>query len=282
LSEELDKLEEVLEKKTKEELYGGILPIPRSSSIERILNRLGYTITKIEMFLSSSANVPKVRGALFGVSLLVALGVSTIDLRVSIILLVFFILLHFLFYPDMVFLVGRFLSHVIYDLLKKGTIASILTPKEIVDKLRATEYVLYASIPLLFLSFLNGGLIIAIFRIIGIVVLVVSAITYYYLSTALECWENPTREIRERDVLSWRFFFLVLVFVSASISLYTMLPPKFSSLFGWVLTVLSYALVSTIIAVPSFQAALHVTTLWRGIDTRKLFEEIERSVRWMI
>ena len=281
MSDELERLEEILERRAREEPYGGILPIPSSTKIERLASRIYSFMRSIEEFLKKSQNVPKVRGCLLGLSLIVVCIVSLRDVNLSIGLLVFLLTLNFLFYPEMAMLISRFFTHVIYDLVKKGTIASILTPREIVEKLRSVEYIFFASLPLLVLVFFPGTPIVFTLRIIGTFTVVISAIAYYYLKMALECWERPTRRISESDIISLEFLVLVSIFIMAAVSLYLIMPPELASVYGWIITILSYAFISVVIAVPSFQAALHVTTLWRGIDTRRLFEEIERHVRWV-
>jgi len=280
LSDELEKLEEVLEKKIKQEPYGGIIKIPRLSKIEKIAETICWYGRKIGNILKKSRNVPRIRGILFGVSILIVMPIITQNPGLGLGLLAFFVVLHILIYPDMLSLIAQFITYVIFDLVRKGSIASILTPREIEQKLLSVEYVLCASSPLLLLLLFPTSKIVIIFRIIGSAIVVVSAITYYYLTMALDCWKNPIREISERDILSVNFILLLLLFVVSALELYTIVPTGYSSVFCWIITLLSYAFISTILAVPSFQAALYVTTLWRGEDTRKMFEELQKKVRW--
>lgn len=204
------------------------------------------------------------------------------DTRIGLSLLGFLLLMHILVYPKMVSLSTRFITYVLLDLVRKGSIASILTPREIEEKLVSVEYVLCASLPMLALIAFPANRIVVVCRIVFPAIAIVAAIAYYYLTMAMDCWKNPVREISERNILSINFLVLLVVFVACILEIYTIVPSGYGSIFCWIITLLSYAFISTILAVPSFQAALYVTTLWRGEDTRKMFEELQKKVKWWV
>jgi len=282
LSDELEKLEEVLEKKIKEEPYGGILRIPKPSRLEVITEKITRFSRRISSFLTRSKNVPRIRGILLGFSVLLVVWVLQEDTRIGLSLLGFLLLMHILVYPKMVSLSTRFITYVLLDLVRKGSIASILTPREIEEKLVSVEYVLCASLPMLALIAFPANRIVVVCRIVFPAIAIVAAIAYYYLTMAMDCWKNPVREISERNILSINFLVLLVVFVACILEIYTIVPSGYGSIFCWIITLLSYAFISTILAVPSFQAALYVTTLWRGEDTRKMFEELQKKVKWWV
>ncbi len=280
MGDELDRLEEILEERVRKEPYGGMLRIPKPSMLESMACSVSWHMRRVARFLKSPQHRHKVRGVLLGASITVGAMVYSENPTMGLGLIVFLVLLHILIYPDMASLITGFIRQVLFDLIKKGSLASLLTPSEIRRKLKSVEYVVSASIPLLSLVILQGDLFIILLRTIAAGVLGVGSIAYYYLRMALDCWENPLRELSERNIFSTDFLILVVLFIGSIVTLYMIVPYGLSSIFGWLLVLLSYAFISTVLAVPSFQAAIHVTTYWRGWESAKVFREIRRTIRW--
>ncbi len=280
MSDELDKLESILEKKIKDEPYGGILRIPKFSIFEKISSSLRWLYFQFENMVKSPRNIHRLHGTIFGLSLVLSLIVFINYPLIGIILIIFSIISQIIIFPESVILFISFAVDVMVGLLKRGSLASICTPKEIENKKRSVEYAMLSVSPLLITIFFPPFLYIIAIRVISSIFTAISTIAYYYLSSALDCWNSPLREISESDLFSTHFWVSIFFFVSSTIILYSLVPCGFSQIFSWSIVLLSYAFISTILAIPSFQTAIYITTYWRGSETRKMFEEIEKQIRW--
>lgn len=275
---ELEKLEELLEKKVETEANRGVKKISRGGVLSIIFLRLKLFFLKIWYIVEGEDYRHLVMGAFLGFSIVLSIFVAGINPIFGFIIMLFMFIYSVLSYPEMLKLISNYFSHVVFGLARRGSIITITTPKEIKSNMRSVEFVLLIFVWGIPLIMFTSNIIISVYVLASSVIVGLTSIAYYYLSMALKCWEDPFRKITEKDLFSKQFLIFIFLFASSITDLYLFASVGFESLFSWLTVFLTYLFLSAIMAIPSFQAAIYVTVKWRRSGIQALINEITNRV----
>jgi len=276
LAEDLDRLEEILREKVEQERGGGISFPKKIGVLVYILRKVRWFFEDMRTFIERRDIAHIIHGLSLGISILIAIFAYSINMVLGLAFLLFSLIYHVVSYPESVVHLFNFYGYIILSFANRGSLVSIAEPERTIRVLRSVEYVLGVFVFGLIIILVSPNVLALIFEIVSAITTSFAAVSHYYLSMAKSCWDNPLRRISEKDVFSWEFLVFLGLFAGSLANLYPLVPQGFASVFGWFIVFLSYLFLSAVMAIPSLQAAVYITTRWRGLATRKMFNELER------
>ena len=275
MAEDLDRLEEILREKIRQEPNEG-LSFPKTLSfLQFVFRKAKWLLEDLRVFIERKDVTHIIHGVALGISLLIAICAYSVNSIIGIAFLLFAIIYHVISYPDSIDHFMNFFGYIILSFANRGSLVSISEPETTVRFLKSVQYILSIFVFGLLMVLMPTNAMTLGFEVISAITVSFGAVSYYYLSMAKSCWEDPVRKISEKDLFSWEFLVFLALFAGALTNLYPLVPQGFASVFGWFVVFLSYLFLSAVMAIPSLQAAIYITTRWRGIITEGLFRNLE-------